>query len=183
MAGSGVVALLTRVNRRIAQLLGLALLAMGGLILVEIALRQTVGSALGGSDEIAGYVMAAISTWGFAFALVERAHVRIDLVQRRLGAAARAWLDVFALAVLTAVAATVTAYGWRVLATSLARGSTANTPLETPLWIPQSVWLAGWAWFTLTAALLLIHALRQALARRYDAVERVAGAGQEAPRG
>jgi TRAP-type C4-dicarboxylate transport system permease small subunit len=171
------VAVVARVNRAIARLLGLALLAMGGLILVEIALRRTVGGALGGSDEIAGYVVAAIATWGFAYALVERAHVRIDLVQRRLPPAARAWLDVFALALVTAVAAAVTAYGWRVLATTLERGSTANTPLETPLWIPQSIWLAGWAWFTATATLLLAAALIHAVRGRYAAVEGVAGGG------
>jgi TRAP-type C4-dicarboxylate transport system permease small subunit len=172
-----VVVALVRVNRAVARLLGIVLLAMGGLILVEIALRQTVGSALGGSDELSGYVMAAIATWGFAYALVERAHVRIDLVQRRLPAAGRAWLDVFALALMTAVAAVVTVYGWGVLATTLVRGSTANTPLETPLWIPQSIWLAGWAWFTVTAALLLAAALVHAVRGRHGAVERLAGAG------
>jgi TRAP-type C4-dicarboxylate transport system permease small subunit len=168
---------LARVNRWIARLLGVGLLVMGALILVEIALRRTVGSALGGSDEIAGYVMAAIATWGFAYALVERAHVRIDLVQRRLPAAGRAWLDVLALALVTTVAAVVTAYGWRVLATTLDRGSTANTPLETPLWIPQSIWLAGWGWFTFTAAALLVIALLQALRGHFAAVERLAGTG------
>jgi TRAP-type C4-dicarboxylate transport system permease small subunit len=172
-----VIGAVTRVNRAIARLLGIALLAMGALILVEIVLRQTVGSALGGSDEIAGYVMAAIATWGFAYALVERAHVRIDLVQRRLPPAARAWLDVFALALLTAVAAVVTLYGWRVLATTLERGSTANTPLETPLWLPQSIWLAGWAWFAATAALLLVAALGHVVRGRYRRVEQLAGAG------
>jgi len=174
------VAAVVRVNRAIARLLGLGLLAMGGLILVEIALRQTVGGALGGSDEIAGYVMAAIATWGFAYTLVERAHVRIDLVQRRLPPAGRAWLDVFALALLTAVAAVVTIYGWRVLATTLARNSTANTPLETPLWIPQSIWLAGWAWFTATATLLLAAAVVAAARGHYRAVERLAGASGDA---
>ncbi|MFP4126172.1 MAG: TRAP transporter small permease subunit [Alphaproteobacteria bacterium] len=177
------IAAVTRVNRAIARLLGLSLLAMVGLILIEIALRQIVGSALGGSDEIAGYVMAAVATWGFAYALVERAHVRIDLVQRRLPPAGRAWLDVFALALLTAVAAGVTAYGWRVLATTLARGSTANTPLETPLWIPQSIWLAGWAWFTATAALLLAAAIVSGVRGHHRAVERLAGTGGDAGEG
>lgn len=171
-----VVRAILTVNRWIARLLGLALLAMGALIIVEIVLRRTVGSPLGGSDEISGYVMAAIATWGFAYALGERAHVRIDLVQRRLPRPARAWLDVFALALMTTVAALVTAYGWRVLGTTLDRGSTANTPLETPLWIPQSIWFAGWVWFTVTAALLLAAALVHAVHGRYGAVRALAGA-------
>ncbi len=165
-----------RINRWLARLMGFALLAMGALILVEIVLRATVGSALGGSDEISGYVMAAIATWGFAYALSERAHVRIDLVQRRLPRPVRAWMDVLALALMTAVALLVTSYGWRVLATTLDRGSRANTPLETPLWIPQSIWFAGWVWFTVAAALLLAAALHQALRGRYAAVAAMAGA-------
>ncbi len=174
------VATLRAINRWIARALGLALLAMGVLILVEIVLRRTVGSALGGSDEIAGYVMAAIAAWGLSYALLERAHVRIDLVQRRLPTPLRAALDVLAMALVTTIAALVAAYGWRVLATTLDRGSTANTPLETPLWLPQSIWLGGWLWFTAVAACLLVAAVLRLVRGDYAAVEAVAGSGSEA---
>ncbi|MEO1090232.1 MAG: TRAP transporter small permease [Pseudomonadota bacterium] len=172
---NGLVRAIGRLNLLIARLLGIALLVMGAVIIVEIVLRRTVGSPLGGSDEISGYVMAAVTTWGFAFALSERAHVRIDLVQRRLPPAARAWLDVFAMAVMAAVAGLVTGYGWRVLEKTLDRGSRANTPLETPLWIPESIWFAGWVWFTTAATLLLIAALLDAVRGRYAEVETIAG--------
>ena len=46
-------------------------------------------------------------------------------------------------------------YGWQVLGKSLAGNATANTPLETPLWIPQSIWLAGWFWFAAASLVLL----------------------------
>ncbi len=178
MSLSALIGAIRRLNRWIARLLGVALLAMGALILIEIALRRTVGSALGGSDEIAGYVMAAIAAWGFAYALGERAHVRIDLLHRRLPPSLGSWLDVIALALTAMVAALVSFYGWRVLATTLDRGSRANTPLETPLWIPQAIWVGGWLWFTAAATILLIAALAAALRGRWGEVGALAGTGE-----
>lgn len=164
------------VNRRVGIVCGVALLATGALILLEIVLRQLAGSVLGGSDEISGYVMAAIATWGLSWALSERAHVRIDLVQRRLAPGGRAVLDALALLSVAAVAGLVTVHAWSVLSTTLERGSLANTPLETPLWIPQSIWLGGWAWFTVTSW-LLAACLLIALARgRRELVEAIGGA-------
>ena len=76
--------------------------------------------------------------------------MRIDVLTGRLPAAGppRFFFDLAAAASLTFVAALVTSYGWRVFYRSWESGSRANTPLETPLWIPQSIWLAGWAWLT-----------------------------------
>ncbi|MEX2631954.1 MAG: TRAP transporter small permease [Tistlia sp.] len=167
------------VNRRIAIACGLVLLATGALILVEIALRRTFGGVLGGTDEISGYVMAGIATWGLSWALAERAHVRIDLLQRRLAPAGRATLDALALLGVAAVAALVTLHAWSVLATSLARGSLANTPLETPLWIPQAIWLGGWAWFAVTAWLLAGCLLVALLGGRFALAEEIGGAQQQ----
>jgi len=62
-----------------------------------------------------------------------------------------------------------------VLAKTLDRGAMANTPLETPLWIPQSVWLGGWVWFALTSW-VLAACLLVAIARgRSDLAEAIGG--------
>jgi TRAP-type C4-dicarboxylate transport system permease small subunit len=177
MTGSvlGIVAWLRRLNRAIALLGGGVLLATGAFILVEIVLRQTALGALGGSDEIAGYVMAAFATWGFSYALLERTHVRIDLLQRRLPPTGRALFDLLALGALAATASVVAFHAWSVLATTLDRGSRANTPLETPLWIPQSIWFAGWVWFAAVSLVLLICLIVLMLARRFDEIETIAG--------
>jgi TRAP-type mannitol/chloroaromatic compound transport system permease small subunit len=169
---------LRRANRAVGLACGAALFLTGTFILVEIVLRQA-GGALGGSDEISGYAMAGIAAWGAAYALTERAHVRIDLIQRRLAPKARAALDLLALTALTATAAIVAFYAWDVLAKTLARGSRANTPLETPLWIPQSIWFAGWVWFALSALALLAIATALVLRGELAAAERAAGAVDE----
>jgi TRAP-type C4-dicarboxylate transport system permease small subunit len=174
------VAALARTNRVIAIVCGFVLLAAMVLILVEIVMRQAVGRGIGGADEISGYVMAGVAAWGFSYALVERAHVRIDVLTGRLPPRGRSIFDLLALAGLAAVAGTVTAYGWRVLETSLDRGSRANTPLETPLWIPQSIWLSGWAWLTLVAALLALATAALVVMGRFREAERAAGVAAEA---
>jgi TRAP-type C4-dicarboxylate transport system permease small subunit len=174
-----VVRLLVRVNTGIALLCGLALLATVGLVLAEIGLRQIVGRGLGGSDEIAGYVMAGVAAWGFSYALVERAHVRIDVLTGRLPPAGRSAFDFLALLSLLSVSAIVTWYAWIVLSRSFLRSSRANTPLETPLWIPQSVWFGGWAWLTLVTACLVLCLVALILRRRFAEVQAVAGASTE----
>lgn len=152
------VALLGRLNRGVAIVLGMALLVTVALILTEVMLRGIAGGLLGGTDEVSGYVMAAVAAWGFAFALTERAHVRIDLLHRRLPGPGRIALDLVSLASLAVVAGLVSYHGWRVLGVTVERGSRANTALETPLWIPQAVWVLGWTWFAACALSLLVCA-------------------------
>ncbi len=171
--------LLSRINYAIALIGGVVLLATVIFILVDIILRQTAGRGLGGSDEISGYVIAGVAAWGFSYALVERAHVRIDVLTGRLPAAGRAVFDLIATASLTFVAALVTSYGWRVFYRSWDRDSRANTPLETPLWIPQSIWLGGWAWLTLVAGIVTICIAALMLMQRFDTVQSIGGIGSE----
>lgn len=175
----GVAGTLRRINIGLALVCGVALLATVGMVLLEIVLRQVVGRGLGGSDEIAGYVMAGVAAWGLAYALTERAHVRIDVATARLPLPGRAGFDLLALLATSFVAGIVTWYAWRVLSRTLQRGSTANTPLETPLWMPQSVWVAGWVWLTVVAVLLTLCLIVLMLAGRWAEGQAVAGTQTE----
>lgn len=170
---------LARINTGLALVCGLALVATVGMVLLEIVLRRVAGRGLGGSDEIAGYVMAGVAAWGLAYALTERAHVRIDVATARLPLPGRAGFDLLALLATGFVAGTVTFYAWRVLSRSIQRNSTANSPLETPLWIPQSVWFAGWVWLTAVAVLLTVCLLVLIAARRWPEGQAIAGTQTE----
>src|SRR5690606_25539349 len=94
---------LRRANRLIALILGAALLLTVAFILVDVVLRKFGLGSLGGSDEISGYVMAAVASWGLACGLVERAHVRIDLIRQKLTRPSRALMDIFAMIVTNGV--------------------------------------------------------------------------------
>ena len=172
--------LLRRANRVVALACGLVLLVTALFTLYEIAARAAGLPHLGGADEIGGYVMAGVTAWGLAFALTERAHVRIDMAVSRLRPLARDVVDVAALGSVAAVAVTVTLYGWRVVGQSLAASSRANTPLETPLWWPQIAWWTGWAWFATTSAAIAIVAFGLAVRRRSDELRLLAGTDAEA---
>jgi hypothetical protein len=69
----------------------------------------------------------------------------------------------------------VSYYAFEVLASSLHFSSRANTPLQTPLWIPQAVWLAGFAFFLATLYLVTFKALLLFLRQKYPELDRLAG--------
>lgn len=171
---AGIIRWLGRINDGVALLAGFGLLACVSLILVEIVARR-LGAPLGGTDEVSGYVMAAVTSWGIGYALTERAHVRIDLLRVRGGAGFRAALDCLALLMLAGVALVTAWHGWGVLEKTLGTGARANTALETPLWIPQAIWWAGWSWFALSAVVLAAGALILAAKGRFESVEDIAG--------
>lgn len=152
-----VLTIMRRLNTGIALAVGVVLALTVAFIIVDITMRQ-IGRSLGGSDEISGYVMAIVASWGLSYTLLELAHVRIDLLRMRLQSVGRSVLDLLSMFSVAAIACVVAFYAWPVLAKSIQQGSRANTPLETPLWIPQVLWFSGRIWFALTSTVMLICA-------------------------
>jgi len=72
--------------RTIGILGGYACLGLSFLIVFEIFARKLFNHSLQGVDEIGGYVVAIVGTFGMALAAVERAHTRIDVLLLRLPA-------------------------------------------------------------------------------------------------
>lgn len=170
-----VVALTRTVSALAARLMGLLLITIVCFIGAEIVMRKLFNHSLPGVHEYAGYLLAILSAWGLSHTLMERAHIRIDVVHGRLPAWSRHSLDVLAMAALNLVAWTITLHAWPVLAKSLSNGSTANTPLATPLWIPQLLWLSGYIWFAITTSVLGLRVIAAIFARDGAALNAVAG--------
>ena len=137
---------LRRINRVVAIIVGMIFLACAGLVLVDIVLRR-LGTSLGGTDEISGYVMAIGTAWGMAFALLELSHVRIDFLRSNVSAKWRSYMDLFSMFALASTILIIAVQCWPVVATTIQNDSRANTPLETPLVLVQVPWFAGWVWF------------------------------------
>lgn len=173
-----VLAGLKRLNRVVAVLVGVMLLACALFVLADIVLRQ-VGSSFGGTDEISGYAMAIATSWGMAYTLLELGHVRIDLIRSRLTPRPRAVMDLFAMLVMTVTVTLIAWQCWPVVQSSIANGSTANTPLETPLPLVQIPWFAGWVWFALIAWVTLIAAAAMVVRGELEASEGAIGAFPE----
>jgi TRAP-type C4-dicarboxylate transport system permease small subunit len=169
---------LRRLNRGLAILIGIMLLACVAFVLLDIVLRQ-IGASFGGTDEVSGYVMAVAAAWGMAFTLLELGHVRIDLLRSRAATRGRVLFDLFSMVVLSVTISIIAFRCWPVLEKSIANSSTANTVLETPLWLVQAPWFAGWIWFALVSWLTLIAALTLFVQGRFDATESAIGAFAE----
>ena len=153
-----VLSIMRQANRTVALATGLMLLSCAALVLIDITLRQ-LGTSLGGTDEISGYVMAIATAWGMSFALTELAHVRIDFLRGLVPQKGKTIMDLGALLVLALTVSVIAKQCWPVVATSLKNSSTANTPLETPLAWVQIPWFAGWIWFAISAWILFTAAM------------------------
>ncbi len=153
----------TRIAQPIARwaalLCGWALMAVVALICIEIVARKLFNSSFQGVDEIGGYVMAVLSCTGFAYALVTNSHVRVDLLIARLPRSAQAIANILAMVILAGIAVFIVMRGTVVLQETLEFGSVSTSPLQTPLWIPQSLWLAGLVLFMLVAVAYAAHGL------------------------
>jgi len=167
--------LVERLSRWLAGLGGVILIGMVLLISVEIVMRRAVGHSFGLSFEYSGYVLGISASWSFAYALFHKAHIRIDAAYVRFPEKGRLFLDLLALGAFTAFAVMAAQATVGVLMETLARDSVSNTPLHTPMWIPQVLWVVGWLWFAFATALLFARVVLAALTRDVATVRRLAG--------
>ncbi|WP_295806505.1 TRAP transporter small permease subunit [uncultured Nitratireductor sp.] len=166
--------LMRYLNKGVAMLIGLILLLCVAFVLTEIVMRQ-LGTSLGGTDEISGYVMAIVTSWGMGFALLELSHVRIDFLRGLVNAKGRSLFDLFSMFVLSGTITLIAIRCWPVVERSLANSSHANTPLETPLALVQVPWFLGWVWFAIVAWLTLIASVLLILQGEFERSEAAIG--------
>ena len=154
---------------------GLVLLLASFMIAVEVILRKAFSVSIGGADELSSYALAVSCTWGFSFALFRKAHIRIDVLYTHLPRYGRFALDILANLLLFLYIAMLTYFAFIVVSTSVGKHSTANTPLATPLWIPQGLWLAGLIWFGVTLLLILAGTIYYLGKKDHDSAVKLSG--------
>jgi len=173
-----IISILQKINNGVAVIAGLALLACITIIIFDIVLRE-VGISFSGSEEISGYVMAAVTSWGVCYGLTAKAHVRIDFLREKSNALGRSLFDLISLAALSYVAVYVAYHAISVLNKTLKTGALSNTAMEVPLYIPQTIWLAGWVWFAISSSLLLIIAIILLIQGKHAQINNTIGIGDD----
>lgn len=144
---------------RIAVWAGGALtLASVLLISFDVLARKFLGFNTGGADELSSYAFAISTSWSLAFATLQRANVRVDVLYQMLPLRVSAFLDWISLVALGVFMTYLTWYAMDVVAASWVQQSAANTTLATPLWIPQGLWFIGLVWMCIVLALMLVRA-------------------------
>ena len=177
--------MLDRISLWAVWLGGFSLLIAAFMIVIEVIGRKIGGTEfLGiampsfrvpGSDEYSAYVFAGATTWAYAYCLIHRGHIRIDALYNLFPARLRAILDVIGLALLGLYMFILTERCWDLYMKTLAKGSKAATPQQTPLWLPQGVWVAGLIFFTVVTIFLFIYSAIHLFRGQISDVQKIAG--------
>ncbi len=138
---------------------GWAYIVAAAFISVDVTCRKFFGFNSGATTEISGYLLGFGITWGLAHAMVERAHIRIDMLVMRMPLGLRQFLHVGALLLLVALVAIV---GWSattVIEETRLFNAHDLSSLAIPLLWPQILWTFGIGVFALLLVSLLVECL------------------------
>ncbi len=128
--------------RTAGGLAGAFLVATLVVILAGI-LSRALGFYLRGTDDYAGYSMAASAFLALGYTFKHGEHIRVSLVLERLSGRRRRGLELGALLVSSAAAAVFAWYAVRLPLNSREFGDVSQGVDATPLWIPQLGMAAG----------------------------------------
>ncbi|MEZ5612230.1 MAG: TRAP transporter small permease [Rhodocyclaceae bacterium] len=125
----------------------LAALGMVGTLLMVSAgiFSRPLGIYLRGTDDYAGYCMAACGFLALAYTFKHGEHIRVTLLLERVPAGLRRLLEWVSLAVASGVVALLGWYSLRLVLQSYEFGDVSQGVDATPLWIPQIAMAVGTA--------------------------------------
>ncbi|WP_315122602.1 TRAP transporter small permease [Comamonas antarctica] len=125
------------------------------LISFDVIARKFWGFTSGGADELSSFAFAISTSWALAFATLQRANVRVDVLYQLLPVKVAALLDWLSVVALGVFMVFLTWYAKDVVSASWLQNSTANSTMATPLWIPQGLWFLGLLWMCVVMTLML----------------------------
>jgi TRAP-type C4-dicarboxylate transport system permease small subunit len=129
------------------------------LVTIEVFLREIFNYSIGGADELSGYAFGVATALSLAYALFERAHIRVDVAYNFFPKHLKTFVNYLGLLLLVGFAAIVATMAWSMVEDTLQYGSRSITPMRTPLAIPQIPWLFGWIFFVFSGLLIALVAL------------------------
>ena len=159
-----------RISRYFAWLAGAIIFASAILITLDVFFRNAFNVTFFESLELSQYGFAISCTFGMAYALTSKVHIRIDVVVGRFSIRTRAILDVMAMMILAVVVGVFAYYAWEVMLTSQRMHAKSASQLQMPLVVPQTIWAIGYSWFLVTIVVFLV---RGAILLRRGQVEQV----------
>lgn len=154
---------------------GAVTLASVLLICFDVFVRKFFGFTTGGADELSGYAFAISTSWSLAFVALNRGNVRVDALYQLFPVRITAVLDWISLVALGGFMVYLTYFASFVVETSWIQQSAANTPLATPLWIPQGLWLLGLMWMCLVLTLMLLRASTALVTGKVHLIKEICG--------
>ena len=129
------------------------------LICLEITLRTFFSTSTHFADELVGYGVGIAAFFALGESLESRALIRVGLIIEKLNSTWRRIFEIFSVACIAAL--------WMIpiymfalgIQRAYARGYTSDSGLDTPLWIPQLIFLIGLTIFLLHLLSYLLRLL------------------------
>lgn len=131
-------------------------------LIIEVGniVGRQLGYSMAGVDAYAGYTLAAGSFLALATALRHGDHIRVTLLIQRFTGRPRWWIEVFCLAVATALSGYFAWFAARLVWGSYVYHDVSQNVDATPLWIPQLSMAIGLGGLFLAFLEQLVYALR-----------------------
>ena len=143
-------------NKTAAVAAAVLLVAMVGLILLEIILRYFSRSTFM-ADALVGHGVAATTFLAMGWALEKGSMIRISVVTRRLRPMPRFLAEAFTIVATETLVLGLIYFQWKAVSKLWVRGSVSHHHFPIPLWIPELIFLVG---LTLLAIQLLVKLCR-----------------------
>lgn len=159
---------LQKASKFAVYICGILLFISVFLVGIEVFLRKFFLISMGGVDEISGYILGICISWSLAYVLYEKMHIRIDILYRKMPIRIKAFLNMLSMLFTMLFTAFIAYYAFLVFYTSAYKHSTANTPLGTPLWIPQSFWFFGFLFFLVVIFVLFLKSIKAFIKKEDD---------------
>ena len=155
-------------------LAALSLSAMVVVLAATLVLRP-FGILVPSSEEIVTFLMVAMAFFGIAYTYLERAHVRVDTLHRRLSPAVRHGVEVISHLGAAALCAGVAWQAGSLAWTAYRFNDLSDGIIPIPMWIPLATVPLGFALLTLAllqdaGRLMNGSVLRFATSEKDDAV-------------
>lgn len=168
-----------KTTTRVLKLYALLFLLAIAAIIYEIVARS-LGQATVLATEMSGYIMASLIAWGSAYALFQKAHIRIDILYARRSNPIKNLLDTVSIFLFFLAAGFLAWSTVGLTLESIEYSLVSNTTLRIPMWAPQASWALGFTWLSVCAALLTVKAILSWVNNDRDSMMAAVGAGDEA---
>lgn len=146
--------LLFSANLVVAELM---MVAMMGLILVEIVLRSTFRTSLQFTDEVSAYLLVAVTFLGFSASMRGGTMFRVEFIHRLMPRRGRLVVELLFNVASLAFTLVLTYHLVMLTISSYERDVLSQTLLRTPQFIPQMVMPIGMALLALALLVLVVE--------------------------
>lgn len=160
-------------KRTLGWIFGLSMLALSVMVTIETLVRKLFSISLGGVDELSGYAVAIAGPLAITIALIECAHIRINIFYLRMTRSMRRVLDVLSMISLSLLAGFLSFFAYRTVIDTHQFKSLAQTPWATPLIYPQAIWLLTLLIFTFATLFLLAKAFIYLKDKNWEAMDEI----------